>query len=274
MKKEKITNAEYHSRKEYLSTSVLKAFAVSALHGKYYLEKEHQSTPQMAFGTLWHSVMEGAKIFAFEAPINPTTGKCYGVDSQKYLNAYNEAFEGLKQNETLASQEDSDKINKMKTRLFDIYEDILSVKGESENSYFSEDEEYEFLQKCRPDWISEHPEFALIIDWKTTSLTELSENKLIWEIKSRDYDLQYFLYKNMLDKYYNLNFNFAFCFTQTVEPYESIMVNPVQFYGEGRVKYNRALQNYKLHLKNEYPALYEGKVNEYGIIELINERMY
>ena len=55
MKTVKDTNAEYHSKKDYISASGLKMIAKKSVH--HYLNADFKSTPSMAFGTAVHTAI-------------------------------------------------------------------------------------------------------------------------------------------------------------------------------------------------------------------------
>ena len=262
---EKLNNEDYHNDREYLSSSILKAYAISYRKGKAYEEKEHTQTPAMLLGSEWHSLMEGKKLVNFEAPVNPSTGKEYGATSAIYLNAKEKVKQNLKENEILT--DNNQILSQMYLNLISDYEWINKGKIKNEVSYFDNNcEVFPFKTKCRADRIIENGENIAIIDFKTTSLVDLNPRTIKREFYKWHIDIQLYIYHKLIKHMYgeDANVDFIFMFTQTVEPFESLAVRAWDLYEIGEENFNKAVIN----LNKKDGHLYENFENNYGIINL------
>ena len=262
---------EYFEKTEYLSSSVLKEFYKSVGHGKAYLAKKKEPTPQMQFGTLWHALMEGKELLSFDAPINPKTGEPYGVTSQKYQDAYIN-FQAGNPEATICSTSEMEKLQLMKANLMRDYAQIINLKGNHEKAIYIEQSQSfcEHPVKCLVDKLC--IEQGIMFDWKTTSETDLSKVK--WDFYKYGYDLQMFHYLKCVEALLPYDsFEFYFVFTQTVEPYESIVINAMSAYSSGEQKHNIAIYNYNEYLKGNHPPVasnFGGNKENFYIVNLEN----
>lgn len=183
-KPNEITNEDYHRGERYkgfVSSSILKLLEISPNYLRYILDHPEDAktiTLQNELkGSVYHDMLcsltncnnmtDFYKSWEiFKPPINKSTGKHYGQDSQKFLTAYTE-FQGLNPGRQVCSQAEVDLATAMIKVLIggnshlsaDIRQMIKYGKGET--SHFCEYQGGLFKFRCDLETTSK------IVDWKS-----------------------------------------------------------------------------------------------------------
>lgn len=237
--KRDMPNSRYHygeDTKDYISSTLLKKYLISpkafkSAYDNHNIEKE---TDAFKFGELFHTLMElrvkrevaiYKYIAVFDAPINDKTGLPYGSTTK----AYKEAYEAFLEDNIVKIVTDAE--------TFDIATNIVSSllrkdtqTGVNVNNYINDAVEVEtsfFLTegtcklKVRPDLLTEN----CIVDWKTTSLEDLSEYNIANTIIKYGYDVSLSMYQYVLHKIFGKWFTPILVFVQKNEPYDCVVVD-------------------------------------------------
>lgn len=235
-----ISNADYHGSekyKDYLSSTQIKDYMISpkfALYKKEHPEEFEISLEASMKGSVYHDLLASYALrkdfslldelwFVFEPPINPKTGQAYGVTSQKYLSAMDEALASNPGKECASSAE----VKQCKLMVHELLNNCgqtsLDVKkmlefGEPECSHFVEYEGHKF--KFRPDLQT----WKKIVDWKTTAIDDLHEDTIAKEIAKRHYDISAAFYQFMDFQQTGQWRSFYWVFQQKKAPFDAVMV--------------------------------------------------
>lgn len=242
-----LSNEQYHhgeAEREYISSSLLKIYAKSPRSAKYAMEHPQEETDAMRFGSLFHDLMAYASqidnalrahdkwredIAVFEPPENEKTGKSYGITT----NAYKEAYEKFLQSniaKTIASAEEVKLIDNMFVSL--IYncgstsEQVRKLLkwGKPEVSIFYETEDGIKI-KIRPDLLTPKK----ILDWKTTTLDDLTEESINRTILRYGYHISAAMYQYVYHAVIGKWLDFYLVFVQKQEPYDCVMVDMANY---------------------------------------------
>lgn len=236
-----LSNAEYHDPDgqygEYVSSSMLKRYLISPKYYKYRLDNPEQSGSEaLKLGSLFHALMEsmtahnseaeGARewvnsVAVFQPPVNEKTGLPYGATTKAYKEAY-DAFLADAPDKTIATQEDVDKCLAMAQSLLHgcaktsaQAQKLIRWAKECEVSYFYESEDGVKL-KVRPDALTK----GKIVDWKTTSLDDLTEDSIAKAIIKYGYHISLAMYQYVLHEIIGIWFTPVLVFVQTQAPYD------------------------------------------------------
>lgn len=237
-----LSNEEYHHGEpysEYISSSILKLYKVSPLYARYQMENPQEQTKAMEFGSLFHDVMEycakcaktemlgfalsswkESRVACFAAPVNEKTGQPYGAATKAYKEAY-DAFLASNAGKIVASAEDIDKVLNMAHTLL-LNNDICALlkAGKPEVSVFYETEEGVKL-KVRPDIMGKRT----IVDWKTTSESDLSEESVNRIISRYSYDISAAMYQDVIFRATGQHKDFLLVLVTKEPPYDFVMVD-------------------------------------------------
>lgn len=236
-----LDNEMYHNGevyKDYLSSTQIKDYLISPKYAKYKLEHPDEfniSDDSLEFGSMYHAYMESIvkngndddyskQYHLFEAPINEKTGKPYGRDTQKYINALEEAKAIHPEWEFVS--EDRDKLVRTMVDglLNDCGETSKQVKtiikqGQSEVSHFVDYEGCRF--KFRPDIETKKK----IVDWKTTTLESLHPSAIAKTITKFGYGISAAFYQFFEHEQSGVWKDFFWVFQQKTPPYDAVMVS-------------------------------------------------
>lgn len=305
---------QYHNgekESKYLSSTQLKWYLVSPKYAKYKIDNlEEDKSDSFQFGELFHDLMaccasrydNGTEAIAtwmshiavFEPPVNDKTGKPYGCSTNAYKDEY-EAFLRNNADKLISDRETLAKIDCMlKSLLCDSLtarkvKTMLSQSKEIETSYFYETEDGIKL-KVRPDMLTNRR----LVDWKTTSLEDLSEDSIAKAIIKYGYHISLSMYQYVLNKITGKWYEPILVFVQKNEPYDAVVVdltewcynydsdNDIVTMGVGAIEFIRLLRLHAECMENgvwkgaecmipaackgvmspKVPAWYDFKVNE------------
>jgi hypothetical protein len=236
-----LPNEKYHNGEpynQYLSSTSLKDYMVSPKFFKY--KKEHPldfgiSDDASEKGSLYHAYMESMvnfgdnshwldDYFVFDAPINERTGKPFGRDSAKYIEAFEEA-KSENGNKQPISQQNIDLVKNMADQLFNNCRETSSQiktiikQGKAEVSHFVEYNGCKF--KYRPDVETKKK----IIDWKTVAADDLHEDSVIRIINKFHYGISAAFYQFFEHEQSGVWKNFYWVMQQKDAPYDAVLVS-------------------------------------------------
>lgn len=238
-----LSNDDYHhgeGYREYLSSSQLKLYAKSPRHARWTMEHPQEQTDAMKFGSLFHDLMScvadcdgdyacgqdkwGKTVISFIPPVNEKTGQPYGSATKAYKEAY-EAFVEANRGNTIASTQDVQAAMDMAVSLLDECGSTstqvrkLLKWGRPEVSHFVEYEGCKF--KYRPDLESPRK----MVDWKTVSTDDLSEQSVNRIIATYGYDVSAAFYQFMEHEQSGVWKDFYWCFVSKQPPYDAVLVD-------------------------------------------------
>lgn len=241
-----LSNEEYHrgeSYSKYVSSSQLKNYLKSPKHFRYSVDNSpKESTDAMRFGSLFHSLMENIEIrdksaetsihkwrdgqAVFTAPINEKTGKAYGVATNVYKTAL-EAFTAANIGKNIVSEEEVASVENMARSMFEEcgatsnrLKMLIRNSRERETSYFYESDNNDGVcLKIRPDMLTN----SRVVDWKTTSLSDLSEGNIAKAIIDYGYHISLSMYQYILHKATNKWYTPLLVFVQKQAPYDCVV---------------------------------------------------
>lgn len=243
---ENLSNSEYHHSPEYsgyVSSTQLKQYLKSPKHFKHCIDARivSEETDAMQLGSLFHSLMESIdfnrqesglydkweaeEIAVFHAPVNEKTGKPYGVSSNVYQSAL-EVFVGDNEGKILTTSEDVQLVKDMADAMFyksgstsrKLRTFFKSAKSR-EVSYFYEDEESGVKLKIRPDMLTN----SRVIDWKTTALSDLSEDSIAKAILNYGYHISLSMYQYVLHEIAGKWYTPLLVFVQKQAPHDCVI---------------------------------------------------
>lgn len=235
-----LSNEAYHHEapySEYLSSSQLKLYLKSPKAAKFALDNPtEEKSDALRFGSLFHDCMaalaEGATlcevidaIAAFEPPINEKTGQPYGSTTKAYAAAYEKFTAEL--NGVLAStMEEKELVSTMLNSLLDdsgaTSEQVCKLLkwGKPEVSFFHETEDGIKL-KVRPDLLTRKK----IIDWKTTTSDDLTEEAINRTILNYGYHISAAMYQYVVHEITGVWRDFILVFVSKAAPHDCVMVD-------------------------------------------------
>lgn len=188
---------------------------------------KQEETDAMRLGSAVHMLALEPERFAeqyeiLEGPINPSTKKVYGKDSDKFRKWLEEAQAAFKPRKVLLADEFQSSLDIAKA--FQGHPEILQVMSANvekiyerffELSYVVEGEEPIRL-KCKPDCVI--PSEGLIIDLKTTS--DPAPDSWKWSAEDYGYHRQAAIYLEAMQSLYAKPFKFLFGVVRSKPPYE------------------------------------------------------
>lgn len=238
-----LSNYDYHHSaryKDYLSSTDLKRYLVSPRAAKYAFDNPtEEKADTLRFGSLFHSFMEQlaknegdlargrvmwlANLAVFEPPTNEKTGQPYGSATKAYKEAY-DAFLAENEGKEIAEQSEVNTITEMVNSLrlksgstSKQVSKLLRKSKAAEVSYFYESEGGIKL-KIRPDMLTNDS----IVDWKTTSLEDLSEESIARAIIKYGYHISLSMYQYVLHEALGKWLKPILVFVQKQAPYDAI----------------------------------------------------
>lgn len=299
-----LSNEAYHHEapySEYLSSSQLKRYAVSPKAFKFALDNPtEEKSDALRFGSLFHDCMaalaEGGllehvidAIAAFEPPMNEKTGQPYGSTTKAYTAAYEKFTAEL--NGVLAStMEEKELVSTMlNSLLYDsgaTSEQVCKLLkwGKPEVSFFYETEDGIKL-KVRPDLLTRKK----IIDWKTTTSDDLTEDAINRTILKYGYHISAAMYQYVVHEITGKWLDFILVIVSKAAPHDCVMVDMCNYgyryypeadmvaIGPGAMEFKKLLD---LHIKctkeNHWPGAEQAIPNNNGvrILEIQPPRYY
>lgn len=278
-----LSNEAYHHEapySEYLSSSQLKLYLKSPKAAKFALDNPtEEKSDALRFGSLFHMAMEKFQQFGtidafydcvaiFTPPKNDKTGQPYGTTTKAYAEAYNR-FLAENSGKEIATLDEVRQIDDMVGTL------VLPIRGgatarqvlkllkwgKAEVSHFIEYEGCKF--KWRPDLETKRK----IVDWKTVSTDDLSEENINRIILKYGYHISAAFYQFFEHERTGVWKQFILVLVSKVEPYDCVMVDMANYGyrylpdadivipGPGAMEFKRLLG---LHIKctkeNEWPG--------------------
>lgn len=238
-----LSNEQYHHEapySKYLSSSQLKLYGKSPRHAKFMLDNPvEEKSETLRFGSLFHDCMaamaEGASlcevldaIEVFEPPVNKSTGKPYGPTSNPYKEAY-ETFASSMHETLISTAEERDLVSAMLNSLLygsgSTSEQVRKLLkwGKPEVSHFIE------YQGCKFKWRPDLETRKKIVDWKSTTTDDLSEESLNRIILKYGYHISAPFYQFFTHEQTGVWKDFYIVFVSKVPPYDSVMVDMANY---------------------------------------------
>ena len=232
---ERQMSIEAYREAEGISKSDLDLISRCPALYKYFKENPPEPTPEMIFGSAYHSYVLQPKLFAEKYVAKPEV-----VDrrSKAGKEAWNE-FLLENEGKTILAREDYEQMGEMLEALMGCEQarKLLSG-GEAELSVFSEKEQGLVL-KARPDYV--RPDLNALIDLKTTR--DASFEKFRWSVRNFRYDVQAAFYLDVLNGSGLGDFDlFIFIAQEKKPPYiTAIYYASLETVEAGRMKYETDL---------------------------------
>ncbi len=279
-----LSSEQYHHAEPYsgyLSSTQLKMYRRSPAAFRHAMDEPPQpKTDALRFGSLFHSLMECAAeysgqdalnswtddIAVFEPPVNPRTGEPYGAATKAYAEAYSDFVAG-NATRTIATAAERDAVLGMGRSLLggdsDTSRQVLRMLGwgRSEVSHFIERDGMKL--KCRPDLETKKK----IIDWKTTSEEDLTEESVNRLILRYGYHISAAMYQDIVHEVTGVWKPFYLVIVSKSAPYDCIMVDMANYVfrhfddmdivipGPGAVEYRKLLELHRqCTQKGEWPG--------------------
>ena len=275
-------NEEYHRgewSRDFVSSTQLKNLLISPKAFDYLrrIGGVEISLEASMKGSVYHAILASiantgcldefeSEYFVFEPPINPTTGAAYGISSQKYQIAYQQALAEHPGMEA-TSQAEVDLANTMVEALLhhcgNTSESISQLLewGTAEISHFVEYEGLGF--KFRTDLKTSRK----IVDWKTISSKDLHEETITSQINKMNYGFSAAFYQFFNHLATGEWAEFYWVFQQKEPPYDAVIVSadawaycklddesPV-YKGASAIEFENALEQYiKCSKSGYYPG--------------------
>lgn len=226
---------EYHAAPG-LSSSLLKLLLRSPAH---YKAREHKDTAALRFGIAFHcAVLEPVK-YAMHKLVQPECDR----RTKDGKEDYQDFMDTVKPDDIVLTEADNDCINYMQLAIFN---HGVSLDGECEQSGKYHSKEYNVDLRIRPDLMRDD----LIIDVKTCEDARPLAVKRA--IQNFDYDLSAALYLDVANHIAPNRFNhFEWVFVEKKPPYGvAVYRADDSLIEQGRLKYIKALDNYKYAVDN------------------------
>lgn len=281
-----LSNEDYHFKepyREYLSSSALKHYLKSPKAAKFAIDNPvEEKSEALLFGSLFHDLMANianvngmwtrgydawrAGLARFDPPINPKTGVYYGANTKAYAEAYTQ-FEEDNKGKTIVEAKTVVLASDMTYAIFNccgstsVQVRKLLKWGKPEVSHFIEYEGCKF--KYRPDLETRRK----IVDWKTVSTDDLSEENINRIILKFGYHVSAAFYQFFEHERTGLWKTFYLVLVSKVVPYDAVMVDMANYGyrylpeydmvvpGPGAIEFKKLLD---LHIKctkeNEWPG--------------------
>lgn len=257
-----LSNEQYHrgeEERQYLSSSQLKWYLKSPRHAKFMLDaltygdaKTVQNCKAVAdfiegksdalrFGSLFHDLMESLAIAngdwgkgygrwkdgiaIFDPPINSKTNTYYGATTKAYKESYEYSLAD-NQGKTVAGVLELDLAGDMACSLIRdsgaTSEQVRKLLkwGKPEVSFFYETEDGIKL-KVRPDLLTRKK----IIDWKTTTSDDLTEDAINRIILKYGYHISAAMYQYVVHEITGVWRDFILVIVSKVAPHDCVMVD-------------------------------------------------
>lgn len=293
-----LSNEQYHygeEERQYLSSSQLKWYLRSPKFFKHNIDNPTEDkSAALRFGSLFHMAMEKFQQFGtidafydriaiFTPPKNDKTGQPYNTTTKAYAEAYNR-FLADNQGKEIAAFEDVQLIDDMVGSLVRpsvggaTARQVLKLLrwGKPEVSFFLETEDGIKL-KVRPDLLTRKK----IIDWKTTTSDDLTEDAINRTILKYGYHISAAMYQFVAHEILGKWLDFILVFVSKVAPHDCVMVDMCNYgyryfadadivsMGPGAMEFKRLLD---LHVKctkeNHWPGA-EQAIPENGGVRIL-----
>lgn len=239
-----LSNEQYHFGEEerhYLSSSLLKKYLISPKAYKHAIDNpQGEKSDALRFGSLFHDLMASCAehydngplaitewlrgIAVFEPPVNESRGTPYTPASKPYKEAY-EAFLTANEGKTIASQDEVDTATDMAMSLIGdsgaTSEQVRKLLkwGKPEVSHFIE------YEGCRFKWRPDLETRRKIVDWKTVSTDDLSEESINRIILKYGYHISAAFYQFFEHERTGVWKQFILVLVSKVPPYDCVMID-------------------------------------------------
>jgi hypothetical protein len=193
-----LSNDEYHKGEKYIdywSSSNLKHYLRTpreAIFQKYHAEKKQSDA--LDFGTLLHDYLESKHVTGkpfdykvFTPPTNPKTGEAYGKSTKAYQSALSEIENPILEKDMKIIEDIWKMIKQSHYRWY--FEKVILKNGIAEPSFFVEAGVHKY--KYRADVLTD----KVIFDYKTTTKTNWTIDKMNWVIRDYGYDISAAMYQ-------------------------------------------------------------------------------
>lgn len=237
-----LSNEQYHrgeEERQYLSSSLLKKYLISPKAYKHFIDNStEEKSDALRFGSLFHMAMEKFQQFGtidafydcvaiFTPPKNDKTGQPYGTTTKAYAEAYKQ-FLADNQGKEIATLEEARLIDDMVGALVRpsvggaTARQVLKLLrwGRPEVSFFYETENGIKL-KVRPDLLTRKK----IIDWKTTTSDDLTEESINRTILKYGYHISAAMYQYVVHEITGVWRDFILVIVSKVAPHDCVMVD-------------------------------------------------
>lgn len=229
-----MSNAEYHSLKQFVSSSMLRKLLKSPAHYKAALETPSESTKAMIFGSAAHAFQLEAAIFDKEYAVRPASIDARTKAGKEALAAFEEANQGR----TIITSDEMTIIREMAEAMQSHSQasQLISV-GKKELSCFFTTNEIGINCKFRPDVL---PGGCVIVDYKTTE--DASPAEFAKTCANYGYDIQAAFYCYGMEILTGQEHRFIFVAQEKKAPYEvAVYEASEEFMLAGRTKMRRLL---------------------------------
>jgi hypothetical protein len=224
---------------------------------KTYVTKDHaekmesEETDAMRLGSAVHMLALkpekfGAEYLVLDGPINPTTEKTYGRESNKF-KAWLEASAILSEGRTILIREEFAEGLAI-AQSFQSHPEIAAIMASRAEKFF----EFESFGhatvgglkiplKCKLDFVC--PELKLIVDLKSSQ--DPSEYDWSWSAGKLGYHRQAAFYIDMMELLYGERFDFLFGAVRSKKPYDSHVYRlGSKSINKGQEEYMRLIEQY------------------------------
>lgn len=244
------SNKQYHSDKEYISSSGLRMYLKSPLHYKHYVEHGEESNPAFVMGSLYHTAIlepEKLKLEYIRTIHRPDQSKGMTAKTNKEWRSGLEA-----RGRHVVDEMTWETVQAMKKKLSES-DDLVRLidKGMNEHSYYIDG--FEGVKvKTRPDKVTKHA----VIDFKTTD--NASVEGFTRTIFKYGYHIQAALYLDVLKQFESQDRQFVFVVQEKKEPYAYQLFRLDEEVIEyGRWKYLDLIEKHKKCLEEDKWGGYE-----------------
>lgn len=235
-------NNDYHRgewQKEFISSTQLKRYLVSPKYFQYVRENPDADSVSLEAsmqGSVYHSMLASLvnkgnldeeflkEYFVFEPPVNPKTGKPYGIDTNAYREVYQQALldnpgkEATSQAEVETARKMINCLLNACGRTSDAVKQLIEW-GQAETSFFCEYKGWKF--KVRTDLQTQNK----IVDWKTISAPDLHQSTVVRQINKLHYGISAAFYQFFLHEITGQWKEFYWVFQQKEAPYDAVLVS-------------------------------------------------
>ena len=254
-----LSNEEYHANKDYISRSSIMDFDKNPYtYWAKHINPDRpirESTPQMIFGSAFHTWMLEPKLFKKTYSVGPKKVLLKDVGREEYEKYKSQCEELAKSNKILLTHEEMQTLMHMRFKIGENEQAMQLINNARiENSFFWQDEHSGLHLKCRPDLLHDN----MIIDLKTTS--NASPRHFQREMVDYGYHIQFAMIRDAVEIVEGRRINNCINIViETKYPYNMAIYIIDEFaLEEGQMKYKQIC----LDLKN---AIEENKWQDYGI---------
>ncbi|MBC96427.1 MAG: hypothetical protein CME63_01650 [Halobacteriovoraceae bacterium] len=248
--KKLMSNSEYHSNEAIGSTLLKGIHSKTVLHA---INKKFEETPSLILGSATHAAILEPETFKKEYAVAPKVDR-----RTKEGKAMWASFVAESNGKTVLTEDQSLVVDSISHSVLShpVAKKVLTG-GESESSYFAQDEKTGLMLKCRPDYVNG----GALIDLKTTR--DASFEGFSKQIGQLGYHLQAAFYLDVFNKANGTDFkDFFFVAVENVAPYGVAVYQLDEAHIDaGRAAYRAALDQYAEYLEaklndNDIDVLY------------------